>query len=255
MPVGFEACHLNRPCRRAGLCGRLELHAGKPARAVLRGGTGSDAGFLLDCYECTESLLNSKKAQYPSHYTSDRMPKYRRDIENGEWAADCIGLAKGYMWWDDELGRTRYGTNGCPDKSANGMKDYASVGGDISTLPETPGMMLWKDGHVGIYVGDGWAVEARGFDYGIVRTRVSERGWRRWFELPGCKYGEGAVAGDFVVTATSLNVRSGPGTDYEILDVVHNGDALTSGAREGWTPIELSGRVGWVSDKYIEVVE
>ena len=64
MPVGFDDCQLNRPCRRAGLCGRLEPHAGKPARAVLRGGTGSDAGFLLDCYECTESLLNSKTVSY-----------------------------------------------------------------------------------------------------------------------------------------------------------------------------------------------
>ena len=133
------------------------------------------------------------------------------------------------------------------------MKECARVGGAISTLPETPGVMLWKDGHVGIYVGDGWAIEARGFDYGIVRTRVSERGWLRWFELPGCTYGASAPAGDLVVTATSLNVRGGPGTEYDILDVVHGGDLLTSAEREGWTPIELDGRVGWVSNKYIEV--
>lgn len=141
---------LNRLRKEAEFHWRLEPYAGKPARTVLRGGMDSDACFLLDCYECTESLLKSKKAQYPSHYTSERMAKYRRDIANGEWAADCIGLAKGYMWWDDELGRTRYATNGCPDKSANGMKDCAEVGGDISTLPEIPGVMLWKDGHVGI---------------------------------------------------------------------------------------------------------
>ena len=34
-------------------------------------------------YPCTESRLTSKAKQYPSHYTSSRMPTYRKHISAG----------------------------------------------------------------------------------------------------------------------------------------------------------------------------
>ena len=33
-------------------------------------------------------------------------------------------------------------------------------------------------GHVGVYVGDGYAIESRGRDYGVQRYKVSERSWK-----------------------------------------------------------------------------
>ena len=59
------------------------------------------------------------------------------------------------------------------------------------------------------------------------------------------------------ITATSLNVRSGPGTDFEVLGSVKKGEVVVQ-LREspGWVQIQLeSGTIGWVSDKYVEVVE
>ena len=43
-------------------------------------------------YACTQSLLNSKSKQYPAHYTSDRMTKYKQALNDHQLCADCIGL-------------------------------------------------------------------------------------------------------------------------------------------------------------------
>lgn len=82
----------------------------------------------------------------------------------------------------------KYASNGFPDKSANGtlswLKSLGCKNGKISTLPNVPGILLFSPGHVGVYIGDGYAVEARGFKYGVVKTKVSARGWTDWAYLP-----------------------------------------------------------------------
>ncbi len=58
---------------------------------------------------------------------------------------------------------------------------------------------------------------------------------------------------EVTITARSLNVRSGPGTDFDILASVKQGDQVL-GLREdsGWVQIELNdGTIGWVSNRYV----
>lgn len=150
-------------------------------------------------YNCTESLLKRKAKQYPSHYGSSRMPKYRDSINKKLVCMDCIGLIKTFFWTNGGQGvkeaigtgrevPNKYASNGFPDKSANGMLSYCkskkAKNGKISSLPEVPGVLLFSSGHVGVYVGDGYAVEARGFNYGVVQTRVASRKWRSWAYIP-----------------------------------------------------------------------
>ena len=156
-------------------------------------------------YKATTSLLSRKANQYASHYGSSRTARYKQDISAKKVVCDCIGGAKGYAWTDggqpmlEVIGRdgsvaNRYGANGCPDKSANGMFSYAkSKGmdwGAIDTLPEIVGLALHKDGHIGYYVGGGYAVEWRGFSYGCVKTKLTARSWKYWYRLPFIDYGE-----------------------------------------------------------------
>lgn len=219
------------------------------------------------CYKCTGELLNRKAKQYPKHYTQNRMSRYKADISEGKWAADCIGLAKGYMWWDSEKMAAKYAVNGCPDMSANGMLEIAKVKGNIKTLPELPGTMLWMNGHAGVYIGDGWAIEERGFNYGCVKTKVTDRPWKKWYRLPGLTYmdvddGEGREKVPFEtadepehgvkITGNSVNIRKGPGTDYGVVQVANNGDTFANVDVSGWRPIQIGGDVRWVSDKYSE---
>lgn len=158
-------------------------------------------------YPCTTSLLNSKKSQYSSHYTSDRMTKYKEAIAKHEICSDCVGLIKGYAWTNggegviESIGRetplftNKYGSNGMPDQSANGMFEYAKKKGldwgTISTIPEIPGIAVRRDGHVGVYIGNGKVVEEKGFAYGCVMTNLKSSTWLHWYKIPTINYVSG----------------------------------------------------------------
>lgn len=156
-------------------------------------------------YNCTQTLYTRKAKQYPSHYTSSRTAKYKQHIAAKEVCADCVGMIKGYAWTNGGDGvfeaigtgkdiKNSYKANNCPDKSANGMFSYAkSQGmewGTIDTIPEIPGVAVRYDGHVGVYVGNGYVVEERGFNYGCVKTKLAGRKWLHWYKLPWIVYGE-----------------------------------------------------------------
>ena len=118
---------------------------------------------------CTESLLQKKRGQYPKHYTDDRMPRYRQDIANKQRCADCVnGAIKGAVW--SELGKREpvYASHGCPDTNADGMfekcKGWGMDWGNMSTMPDQPGVAVRMAGH-------GEVVEWRGFAYGCVETK------------------------------------------------------------------------------------
>ncbi len=149
-------------------------------------------GYVYGTYGqvITQTLIDGKAGQYPAVYSeimSDGNTAYQNSQEwIGHRGADCVGLMKAYLWWQgDAYDPTRYLAQ---DKSANGTYSLASVKGPISTLPETHGICLWKDGHVGVYIGNGWVIEARGCEYGVVMTRLSDRPWTNWFQNPFVSY-------------------------------------------------------------------
>jgi uncharacterized protein YraI len=57
----------------------------------------------------------------------------------------------------------------------------------------------------------------------------------------------------FAATATSaVNVRSGPGTSYRIVDALYTGQHVNIvGQSNGWCEISKTGRDGWVSCAYL----
>ena len=175
-------------------------------------------------YKATSSLLSRKAKQYPSHYGSGRTNRYKQDIANREVVCDCIGGAKGYAWTGggqamlDAIGTDKsvpstYGAHGCPDKGANSMFSYAKskgcAWGTMATLPEVPGLALTKDGHVGYYIGNGWAVEWQGFAYGCVKTQVSKRPWTHWYALPFIDYGD-------ALQTAPVHTPDTPATEYTL---------------------------------------
>lgn len=144
-------------------------------------------------YAATEDLLARKAKQYPSHYGEGRLKTYRRHIADGRMVCDCVGLIKGFFWTGNGTAANKYRSNNCPDTSANGLIKLCERTGDIADMPEQRGLILWKSGHVGVYVGDGRVIEARGFSYGVVRTQLTARGWKKWGYLPEImiSYGDG----------------------------------------------------------------
>lgn len=141
----------------------------------------------------TESLFEYKKEQYP-----DGVGNYADFIEEnwlGRRTADCVGLVKGYGWLDTSDMTIGYAENGMPDYSANQMyqaaKDAGTLNADygsMDTMPEVVGLMLWKEGHVGVYIGNGYVIEAMGTKKGVVKTELAGRGWQGWCKLPYINY-------------------------------------------------------------------
>jgi len=55
-------------------------------------------------------------------------------------------------------------------------------------MPEIPGLAVWKDGHIGVYVGGGYVIEASGTSKGVVKTKLTERGFTHWLKIPYISY-------------------------------------------------------------------
>lgn len=55
------------------------------------------------------------------------------------------------------------------------------------------------------------------------------------------------------VTGGSVNIRTGPGTQYTAIEQVKKGEVLEVPDATGWTPIKFGGHVYWISDKYAEI--
>ena len=134
----------------------------------------------------TRSLFEMKLEQYPEDVGG--YEEYIADNYIGKRTADCVGLIKGYSWYDPQTESFGYAVNGMPDLSANQIYEFASEKGSIDTIPEIPGLLVWMDGHVGIYIGNGEVIEAMGTHYGVVRTQLSRRGWQAWAKVTGITY-------------------------------------------------------------------
>ena len=91
-------------------------------------------------------------------------------------AVDCSGLIYSYC------GGARVG-----DAQLNTATESGSVSNGI---PNVHGLGLYRPGHVGVYVGDGMEVDARGDAYDMCYESVSGSysGWSYWFKLSACSY-------------------------------------------------------------------
>lgn len=114
-------------------------------------------------------------------YTKGRCAKWI-----GKWVTDCSGLIK--------AGRKALG-GGYADVSAQGTYNQCTKRGVIKDMPLIPGCTVYmysatkkRMGHVGIYIGNNLVVEARGADYGVVTTKLSDRAWTHWGLLDWLEY-------------------------------------------------------------------
>lgn len=57
------------------------------------------------------------------------------------------------------------------------------------------------------------------------------------------------------VTGNSVNIRTGPGTEYTSIHVARKGDTFALPDASGWLPIMFGGHVYWISDKYADMVK
>ncbi len=134
----------------------------------------------------TESALASKVSQYPNEVGSQE--NFIRTHWLGRRCADCVGFIKGYGWLDAETQEIEYGTNGMPDIGADAMYANATEKGTIDTIPEIPGLAVWHEGHIGIYIGNGQVIHASCTKIGVIQTPIGASGWTHWLKIPYINY-------------------------------------------------------------------
>ena len=106
--------------------------------------------------------LNILAKEYPSVFTTSYINKAKKFI--GKECTDCSGLISAYT--KKLLGSAQLYSSAKKRMKIDTWKDWAV------------GVVLWKSGHVGVYIGDGYVIEARGIDYGTVKTKITDRGWK-----------------------------------------------------------------------------
>lgn len=118
------------------------------------------------------------------------------------WCFDCNGLVKAIIWgWDavekDIYGGATYKSNGLNDLSVDGLiKACDEVSTDFSKI--VAGELLWMSGHVGVYIGNGMAIECTtAWDDKVqkvecwnVKKTARGRTWTKHGKLPWIDYDE-----------------------------------------------------------------
>lgn len=145
-------------------------------------------GYVWGTYGTVLSpdFLESKIIQYPDEVGGKE--DFIRENWLGKRTADCVGLIKGYSWYDTASQMTILVSNGMPDIGADTMYENATEKGTIDTIPEIPGLAVWKEGHIGVYIGDGKVVEAYGTNSGVIRSELANGGWTHWLKIPYITY-------------------------------------------------------------------
>lgn len=134
----------------------------------------------------TANELKRLEKTFGSHVTDKE--EYIKSRWLGRRTSDCVGLIKGYGWHDETSGIIKYGTNEMKDVTADGMFNAAVEKGPISTMPDIPGIAVWHQGHIGVYIGNGYVIHAANTYDGVIKTPITSSGWTHWLKVPYINY-------------------------------------------------------------------
>ena len=121
--------------------------------------------YVMGCFGAPMNAAN--KERYCQNHPYNRQTEQTVKIKGATastFGFDCVCLIKGLLWgWDGDTSRTYggagYAVNGVPDIDADQMlKVCDGISTDFSTIQV--GEVVWMPGHIGVYIGDGLAVES-----------------------------------------------------------------------------------------------
>ncbi len=113
---------------------------------------------------------------------------------NGKYASDCSGLIYAYLCWDEAQANASPNyfptANYSWPRAATPQYNFCVQTGDISTIPRTHGLLVFfpNQDHVGIYVGNGYAVDNSDYGTNMVYRKIAGRGWVAWGKLKNVSY-------------------------------------------------------------------
>ena len=254
--------------------------------------------YVMGCFGAP--MTASNKTRYINHHSYNAQASRVKCINAATadtFGFDCVNLIKGILWgWNGDknknYGGAKYKVNGVPDTSANGMIRLCNnVSTDFSNIQ--PGEAVWTNGHIGVYIGDGLAVECTPAWKNCVqitacnnpKSGYNTRKWKKHGKLPYIQYDNNAgnvtkpdtdkpkidsakefdksISGKYMVnTHAGLNIRTGANVKKRSLGVLAYGTVVrnygyctTSSNGVKWFYVATeSGMTGFCSSTYLKKV-
>lgn len=124
--------------------------------------------YVMGCFGAP--LTGSNVSRYCNNHSYNKnatrtaMIKAAANQSPPVFGFDCVCLIKGILWgWDGDASRTYggagYAINGVPDIGADTMITKCTGVSTTGWEDMVIGEAVWMSGHIGIYIGDGLAVE------------------------------------------------------------------------------------------------
>ena len=218
--------------------------------------------YVMGCFGAPMTAANKKR--YIDHHPYNKQPARVKLINAASadtFGFDCVCLIKGVLWgWSGDkskvYGGAKYAINGVPDVDANTMINLCSeVSTDFSKIEA--GEAVWTNGHIGVYIGNGLAIECTPAWKNRVQITAcncskpgyNTRKWKKHGKLPYIDYTVASaapaktskpkldvatsynksMAGKYTVTASvGLNIRTGASSSKKSLGVLPKGTVVSN---------------------------
>lgn len=218
--------------------------------------------YVMGCFGAPMTVANKKR--YIDHHPYNKQPARVKLINAASadtFGFDCVCLIKGVLWgWSGDkskiYGGAKYATKGVSDVDANTMINLCSeVSTDFSKIEI--GEAVWTNGHIGVYIGNGLAVECTPAWKNRVQITAcncskpghNTRQWKKHGKLPYIDYTVASaapektskpkldvatsynksIAGKYKVTASAgLNIRTGASSSKKSLGVLPKGTVVSN---------------------------
>lgn len=157
--------------------------------------------YIMGCIGAP--MTDSNKKRYCNNYAYNKQPARTKMImaaTPNTFGFDCVCLIKSILWgWNGDVNATyggaKYASNNVQDISADQMIRICSdISADFSKMEI--GEVVWMPGHIGVYIGDGLAVECtpiwkNGVQItacNVNKVGYNRRNWVKHGKLPYVQY-------------------------------------------------------------------
>lgn len=206
-----------------------------------------------------------KQKNLENKYDADD-PNYGMSVRYGKkWVghmvADCSGVMV-YIWKQHGL-TIPHGSSSMVSKGYIvdcGPTPHPGWAALVDPTPDTP-----DNKHIGVVGPDGVTVyEDKGTQAGFITSKVTDSKWTKFGKFRDVDYSgevqpmpDTGVQVNYKATVTTqsgkLNLRSGPGTNYPVIDKIPRGATVTVWMeyQDGWRFVDYNNEQGYVAGEYL----
>ena len=198
--------------------------------------------YVMGCFGAPMTAANKKR--YTQNHSYNRQASRTAMINAASadtFGFDCVCLIKGVLWgWSGNkkatYGGATYASNGVPDIGDSGMINVCkNVSTDFSKIEV--GEAVWMEGHIGVYIGDGlavectpkWANKVQITACNCTKAGYNRRNWTKHGKLPYIDYT--STTSTPTTTPPSNTTTNTPAPKEEIVTKTASGAVITVATR------------------------